>query len=1264
MARKSYSKLKNLSHGFQLPEIEVPNLMEMQKGSYEKFLQREVKPQRRENIGLQKIFNTHFPVEDPQGRCVLEFVSYSLLKEKYTPQECIERNLTYQAPLKVKFRLTVYDNVSGDEPKRIKNVMEQELFLGEIPTITSRGTFIINGDERVIISQIQRSPGVVFTSQTHTSGKELFNAKVIPMIGSWFEFNTDSQDAVWVLIDKRHKIPVTTMLRCMGLSTNNEIRRTFYRSTEIDLTKEDFSNYLLFEDVIDKKTGEVLAEGGTLLQEGVVEHLITAGIKKVKVVEQNSEVEINVIENTLAKDETSSTEDALKQIYNLIRPGEKPSVEMAKALIERMFFDTKRYSLGEVGRFKINRRLNLNIDRDIQVLSKEDIVAIVKEIIRLLKGEGNTDDIDHLANRRVISVGELVLNQFSIGLSRAARIARERMTLSAPEELNILRLINTNAVMAVVHSFFLTGELSQFMEQTNPLAAITHMRRLSALGPGGLTRERSGFEVRDVHYSHYGRICPIETPEGPNIGLLVSPALYSRVNQYGFLESPYIKVEQGKLTKEITYLDPLEEENKKIAQAGIEIDEDGNILNEMVLCIQNGDLVRVSKNEVDYVDASRQQIVSVSAGLIPFLENDDANRALMGSNMQRQAVPLVKPEPPVVGTGLEHLVAYESELAAKAPFDGIVEKVDSSEIVLKRIGDTQDSFAEFEKTATIKLQKFTRTNQDTCINQHPEVRVGQKVKKGEIISDGPAIKNGELALGKNMLVAFMPWYGYNYEDAIVISEKVAQTDALTSIYIEELEVLVRSTRDGDEELTKDIPNVPKYSLRNLDEDGVVTIGSRIQSGDILVGKITPKSSGVDLSPEEKLMRALFGERAGDFIDTSLKAKPGMEGIVVDVQVFSRNIEGEEPDQEKQKELEKIKKKYEQALRKVYKYLKAQLAPYLIGQIANRVIEEKTGRFFIPPGTKITEENISEINFKHLDLENDLVQDEKVNEEIYTKIIYPVKSVLEEYDHNYRKERDRLRFGDELPSGVLKMVKIYIAKKRQIEVGDKLAGRHGNKGVIAKIAPVEDMPFMEDGTPIDIVLNPLGVPSRMNIGQILETHLGWAVRSLGYDVETPVFDGATIPEIVDALKAAQFPEDGKVILTDGKTGEPFADKITVGIIYMMKLNHLVVDKMHARSTGPYSMVTQQPLGGKAQHGGQRLGEMEVWALEGYGASRLLQEFLTIKSDDVEGRNAAYEAITKGKELPEPGIPESFKVLVSELRSLGLDIELISEQSGKK
>jgi DNA-directed RNA polymerase subunit beta len=936
---------------------------------------------------------------------------------------------------------------------------------------------------------------------------------------------------------------------------------------------------------------------------------------------------------------------------------------MAQALIERMFFDPKRYSLGEVGRFKVNRRLNLDISQEIQVLTKDDIVAITKEIIRLIKGEENTDDIDHLANRRVINVGELVSNQFSIGLARVARIARERMTLSAPEELNILRIINTNAVMAVVHSFFLTGELSQFMEQTNPLAAITHMRRLSALGPGGLTRERSGFEVRDVHYSHYGRICPIETPEGPNIGLLVSPALYSRVNEHGFLESPYIKVKQGKLTKDIIYLDPLEEENKKIAQAGIEVDTDGNILNDIVLCIQNGDLVRVPKDEVDYVDASRQQIVGVSAGLIPFLEHDDANRALMGSNMQRQAVPIVKPEPPIVGTGLEHLVAYESELVAKAPFDAIVEKVNSSEIVLKRIGDSQDTLSEFEKTLTIKLQKFTRTNQDTCINQHAEVVVGQKVKKGEIISDGPAIKNGELALGKNMLVAFMPWYGYNYEDAIIISERVAQTDALTSIYIEELEVLVRSTKDGDEELTKDIPNVPKYSLRNLDEDGVVAIGSHIQSGDILVGKITPKSSGIDLSPEEKLMRALFGERAGDFIDTSLKAKPGMEGIVVDVQVFSRNIEGEEPDQEKQKQLEKIKKKYDQAIRKIYKYLKAQLSPYLIGQTANRVIEEKTGRFFIPPGTKITEENIKDINFKQLNLENDLVEDEKVNEEVYKKIIYPIKSVLEEYEHNYRKQRDRLRFGDELPSGVLKMVKIYIAKKRQIEVGDKLSGRHGNKGVIAKIAPVEDMPFTEDGTPIDIVLNPLGVPSRMNIGQILETHLGWAVRSLGYDVETPVFDGATIPEIVDELKNARLPENGKVVLRDGKTGEPFADKITVGIIYMMKLNHLVVDKMHARSTGPYSMVTQQPLGGKAQHGGQRLGEMEVWALEAYGASRLLQEFLTIKSDDVDGRNAAYEAITKGKELPEPGIPESFKVLVSELRSLGLDVELIPEQSGK-
>ncbi len=1261
--RKSFSKMSERLHGFQLPKVEIPNLLSMQKGSYAKFLQKDIIPLKRKNIGLQRVFSTHFPVEDTQLRYLLEFVQYTVLKEKYTPDECVDRNLTYQAPLKVKFRLTIFEKTIEGKPKHVKNVIEQDLFLGEIPIITKRGTFIINGEEKVIISQLKRSPGVTFTSEIHGSGKELFSAKVIPVQGSWVQFITDTHDVIYMLIDKRHKVPVSIILRCVGLSDNNKIRATFYQSEEINITKDDFSERIIFVDIIDKNSGEVFTEGGKVITKTIVDKLINAGISKVKVIAQNCEEERKFIENTLAKDSTDSEEKALKFIYNIFRPGEEPSLESAKELVDRIFFNEKRYSLGEVGRFKLNKRLNLEVDLNTQILTQTDFIAIIKEIINLNKGESSTDDIDHLANRRISGVGELVANQFSIGLSRVARIARERMTLSNIEEISILSLINTNALMAVVHSFFLTGELSQFMEQTNPLAAITHMRRFSALGPGGLTRDRAGFEVRDVHYSHYGRICPIETPEGPNIGLLTSPSLYAKVNEYGFLVTPYVKVNNGKVMHQIDYLDPLEEENKRIAQAGIEVDKNGSIIKDTIFCLSGGDFVRVPKNEVDYIDVSRQQIASVSAGLIPFLDHDDANRALMGSNMQRQAVPLIKPQPPIVATGIERLVAKDSELAAKAPFDAVVDKVLSNQIILKKIveKDEKDSILDLENIKIINLKKFNRTNQDTCINQHPEVNIGQKVKKGELISDGPAIKNGELALGTNMLVAFMPWYGYNYEDAIIISERVARDDILTSIYIDELEVVVRSTREGDEELTNDIPNVPKYSLRNLDKNGVISVGSQIKSGDILVGKITPKSASIDLSPEEKLMRALFGERAGDFSDTSLKAKPGMEGVVVDIKIFSRQEKNESSEEEKEQKLKILKNKFDVDNKKIFKYLKNQLSKLLIGEKAYRINEIKTGRFFIPPGKTINKENFKKIVFKKLNLDNKFVENEKKNEKIYNEVIFNVKSKLQEKENNYKKKRDRIKYGDELPSSVLKMVKIFIAKKRQIEVGDKMAGRHGNKGVIAKIAPIEDMPFLEDGTPVDIILNPLGVPSRMNIGQILETHLGWAAQALGYKAETPIFDGATISEIVGQLKKANLQEDGKVILYDGKIGEAFHEKVTVGIIYMMKLNHLVADKMHARSTGPYSLVTQQPLGGKAQHGGQRLGEMEVWALEAYGASRVLQEMLTVKSDDVEGRNLTYEAITKGKELPEPGIPESFNVLVSELKSLSLDVELTSEKS---
>lgn len=1276
--RKSFSKLRKNLHGFKLPKIEIPNLLSMQKNSYAKFLQKDIHPQKRdEDVGLEKVFRHHFPIEDPRGQYRLEYINYSLLTEKYDADECNDRNLTYQAPLKVKFRLTVFEKTAQDEPKRVKNVIEQEMFLGEIPVITDKGTFIINGEEKVIINQLHRSPGIVFTGKTHGSGKRLFTAKVIPVHGSWFQFKTDTKDIIYALIDRKHKIPVTTLFRCLGISDNDTIRSIFYKTEEIDIfvppveSEADSSDQskgrknpltgnedrIIFRDIIDEESGEIIAEGGNILTNALVDKLTAAGYKKVTVIHSDCEVSQRIIESTLSKDTSSNQEEALKFIYNLIRPGEEPTKEVAEELINRIYFNKKRYSLGKIGRFKLNRRLGIDIDINTQIMTKEDFVAISKEIISLVKGESSTDDIDHLANRNVSGVGDLVANQFSIGLARIVRIARERMTLSNPTDIRIVKLINTNALMGVVHSFFLTGELSQFMEQANPLAAITHMRRLSALGPGGLKRERAGFEVRDVHYSHYGRICPIETPEGPNIGLLTSPSLYAKLDEYGFLVTPYIKIKEGKLTQEVVYLDSISEEGKKIAQAGIRVDAHGNIKDKSLQCLLSGDFIKVPKEEVDYVDASKQQIVSMSTALIPFLEHDDANRALMGSNMQRQGVPLINPQAAIVATGIEKIIARDSELAVKSPFDAVVKSVTSNKIVLKR--EEEDGVLSLDNEAEIHFKKFERTNQDTCINQHPEVEIGQKVKKDELISDGPAIKDGELALGRNMRVAFMPWYGYNYEDAIIINEQVARDDELTSIYIDELEVLVRTTREGDEELTSDIPNVPKVALRNLDEDGIVKVGSRIKAGDILVGKITPKSSGIDLSPEEKLMRALFGERAGDFSNSSLKAKPGMEGVVVDVKIFARKDGTEENEEEKKEQLKQLKVVFQNENRKIYDFLKKRLTKSILGEKSNRLMEKKTGRFYLPPNKKITEKNINKISFSKLNLEQQLIQDESKQDKIYSGIIFQVKRLLDDNENEYKKKCDRVKYGDELQSGILQMVKIFIAKKRQIEVGDKMAGRHGNKGVIAKIAPIEDMPFMEDGTTVDIILNPMGVPSRMNIGQILETHLGWAAQALGYKAETPVFDGATIDEITKELEKAGYDGDGKTVLYDGKTGEAFHNRVTVGIIYMLKLNHLVVDKMYGRSTGPYSLVTQQPLGGKAQHGGQRLGEMEVWALEAYGASRLLQEMLTVKSDDVIGRNKTYEAITKGKELPKPGIPESFNVLVSELKSLGLNVELISE-----
>jgi DNA-directed RNA polymerase subunit beta len=1258
---KSYSRISKNAAKAGLPSINVPNLLSMQINSFDEFLQRNIHPQKRKSHGLQKVLSSIFPLEDPKGLYHLEYLDYIVIKEKYSQKECIERNLSYQAPVKARMRLNIFDEEVKKETgeQKIKSTIEQDVFLGEIPLITDNGTFIINGAERVIISQLQRSPGIFFSEEKHSSGKMLYSAKLIPYTGSWLEFKMDSYDAMYVLIDKRRKLPATVLLRAVGLSTNEDLRNHFYEAEEI-LSNEAEGRFI-FNDLFDQETGEIVIEAGSEITSENLEFLKENNIENIKVIKPEYEITRRILEQTISKDQTTTQVEALKKLYTLIRPGEEPSLEVAQDLFERMFYNERRYNLGEVGRHKLNARLNLDIDYNTHILTKEDFIAIIDQLIKVYRDLDTVDDIDHLANRRIRTIGELMAEQFNIGLSRVARTAIERMTIANPDEVTIHDLINSNALIAVVQSFFLTGQLSQYMEQTNPLCAITHKRRLSALGPGGLTRERAGFEVRDVHYSHYGRVCPIETPEGPNIGLINSPAMYSRINRFGFLETPYIKVENNKITDQIDYLDAFEEDKYTIAQANINYNENRIITDKLVFARQRGEFIQVPPEDVHYMDVSPQQIVSVSASLIPFLEHDDANRALMGSNMQRQAVPLVQPQVPIIGTGMEKIVAEDSGVVALAPFAGTITNVTSSYVEIER-NSIDNNILDLDARKRIYLDKFKRSNQDTCMNQRPTVSIGDKVEAGSIISDGPSIDNGRLSLGRNMLVAFMPWYGYNFEDAIILSENVAREDMLTSIYIEEHQVMVRNMKNGKEELAYDIPNVPTKSLRNLDKAGIIRVGSVVKAGDIIVGKITPKNVDIDPSPEENLMRALFGDRAGDFTNSSLKAKPGMEGVVIDVKVFSRLEDTQELEAQelKQENLHRIKEEKAERQKRIDDFLERKLSEALLGEVSKNIVDSKTNRFFIPANKKITKSDLKKINFSKLNLDYDLIEDSEKNLAIYNDIILKVKAAIDESINIYKKEQERLKHGDELPYGVRKMVKVYIAKKRKIQVGDKMAGRHGNKGVISRISPIADMPFMEDGEPVDIILNPLGVPSRMNIGQIMETHLGMAARHLGFHVETPVFDGATLSDIDDALKAANLSLDGKQVLYDGKTGEPFKERVTVGIMYMLKLNHLAADKMHARSTGPYSLITQQPLGGKAQHGGQRLGEMEVWALEAYGASRLLEEMLTIKSDDVEGRTNAFKAITSGNNPPKPGIPESFNVLVSELKSLCFDVEFIADK----
>ncbi len=1255
---KSYSRISGRFAELGIPEVEIPNLLAMQVDSFYEFLQKDIHPQRRDKKGLQAVFENIFPIEDTKGNFLLEFIEYNVLQEKYSIDECRERNLSYQAPLKAKMRLSVFENNEGE--REHKDTLEQDVFLGEIPLVTEQGTFIINGAERVIISQLQRSPGVFFSEEKHPSGKTLYSAKVIPYNGSWLEFDIDIHDVMFVHIDKRRKLPVTTLLRAIGISTNEDLRRTFYQSETLELKAA--KNRHLYTDIFEADNPEPIAIANEQLTDKLIKELGEKNITKVEVIDYDFEIARKVLENTLAKDPTTNREEALKKIYSLIRPGEDAPVEAAQQLVDRMFFNEKRYNLGEVGRYKINSRLGIEVDENTMTLTVTDFVHIFKTLINIYHDEDEVDDIDNLANRRVRTVGELLQEQYTSGLSMVARIIQERMAISNIDEITVHDLVNSNALISVVQSFFLTGQLSQFMEQTNPLAALRHKRALSALGPGGLARDRAGFEVRDVHASHYGRVCPIETPEGPNIGLIVSPAIYSRINHLGFIETPYRKVVDGYVTDEYEFFDAAQEEKYTIAQSDVHLDDRRKITDEIIFARQRGDFIQVSPLDVQYMDVAPQQMVSVSAAMIPFLEHDDANRALMGSNMQRQAVPLINPQAPLVGTGMEKIASMDTSSIAVAPYDALVTNVTSAYVDLKPINEKDEAFY-LSSANRIYLKKFVRTNQDTCNNQRPVVRIGDTVKKGQPISDGACVEDNRLALGTNMLVAFMPWYGYNYEDAIILSEKVAREDTLTSIYIEEMEVLVRNVKNGREELAYDIPNVPAHALRNLDKTGIIRVGSVIHAGDVIVGKVTPKSIEIDPSPEENLMRALFGDRAGDFTNSSLKAKPGMEGVVIDVKVFSRLEEGTDLEDENDDKIQKLKGDLNLRRKKVEEFKEEKLSNILIGQIAKTIWDEKTNQPFIMPGKKISKEDIKRINFKKLDLDVELVEDPETNNYIYSQIALKIKHSLEQSDNVYKKQRERIKHGDELQYGVRKMVKVYVAKKRKIEVGDKMAGRHGNKGVISIVAPIADMPFLEDGTPVDIVLNPLGVPSRMNIGQIMETHLGMAARALGFEVETPIFDGATNEDIRAELRTAGLAEDGKSVLYDGKSGEPFKERVTVGVIYMMKLNHLVADKMHARSTGPYSLITQQPLGGKAQHGGQRLGEMEVWALEAYGAAHLLEEMLTIKSDDVDGRNNAFKAITRGENPPPPGVPESFNVLTSELKSLGFDIEFLKDEENK-
>ncbi len=1257
-SRVNFGKIKHLA--------ETPDLLEVQIQSFKEFFQLETTPDKRNIEGLFRVFKDNFPITDTRNIFVLEFLDYFIDPPRYSIEECMERGLTYAVPLKAKLRLSCNDEEHVDF-----QTIVQDVFLGNIPYMTPRGTFVINGAERVVVSQLHRSPGVFFGQSIHPNGTKIYSARVIPFKGAWMEFATDINNVMYAYIDRKKKFPVTTLLRSIGYETDKDILELFGMADEVLGDRKKLETHLgkklaarvlrtWVEDFVDEDTGEVVSierneivmERDTILDEEAIDTIVDMEVKSVFIQREDVGGDYAIIYNTLNKDTSNSELEAVQFIYRQLRGADAPDNETARGIIDKLFFSDKRYDLGEVGRYKINRKLNRETDLTQKTLTKEDIIEIIKYLVRLTNGKAEIDDIDHLSNRRVRTVGEQLYAQFGVGLARMARTIRERMNVRDNEVFTPVDLINARTLSSVINSFFGTSQLSQFLDQTNPLSEITHKRRISALGPGGLSRERAGFEVRDVHYSHYGRLCTIETPEGPNIGLISTLCVHAKINEMGFIETPYRKVENGKVNmKKLELLSAEEEDEARIAQANAPLNEDGSFVNDRVASRETGDFPILEKEEVEYMDVAPNQIVGLSASLIPFLEHDDANRALMGSNMQRQAVPLLRPDSPIVGTGLEGKAARDARIQIHAEGNGVVEFVDANEIHVRYDRDVNDKLVSFEEDLKVyNLTKFIKTNQETCINLVPAVKKSQKVKAGDFLTEGYATKNGELALGKNLKVAFMPWKGYNFEDAIVISERVVKEDMFTSIHISEYELEVRDTKLGEEELTSDIPNVSEEATKDLDENGIIRIGAQIKEGDILIGKITPKGES-DPTPEEKLLRAIFGDKAGDAKDASLKAPNGVEGVVIGKKLFQRAKKDKNAKVREKAAIEKLDKIHEKNEQDILAVLLEKLETLLENQTSAGV-KNSFDEVVIGRGGKFTPKNLSSLDFANI---NPLgwTNDEKINSQINT-LLHNYNIKFNEELGRYKREKFNISIGDELPAGVLKLAKVYLAVKRKLKVGDKMAGRHGNKGIVAKIVRHEDMPFLEDGTPVDIVLNPLGVPSRMNLGQIYETVLGWAGQQLGLRFATPIFDGAEPYEIEQYCDEAGIPKFGHTYLYDGETGERFHQKATVGVIYMIKLHHMVDDKMHARSIGPYSLITQQPLGGKAQFGGQRFGEMEVWALEAYGASNILQELLTIKSDDILGRAKTYESIVKGDNVPRAGVPESFNVLIHELRGLGLDL----------